>query len=165
MFTSTSGDVEVQTRLWFWRIDRVIWLDEVYQPFIISLIRHGRIWRDNMDPRPTGMQGDEMILCIHEIERAQDAGLSFVVAVAGRPKNIVCLSIAKQGCGFFLPEAEIDLKLVMSKAEMLREYHDDIFECRLPAGQTIRGRDEFPGGIRLIGEAQIGLRDGVILPA
>ena len=104
-------------------------------------------------------------VCVDELDGpAKSAGL-FVFACARAPLDVVDLSITEEVGEFLLPKAEIYIQLVMTESVVLCEYDDHIFECHLSSGEPVGGGDEFSGGIGLIGVAQVGLRDGIILPA
>ena len=49
------------------------------------------------------------------------------------------LPVAEEIGQSFLTRAQHDLQLVMPEPLVFRKEHDDIFKCRLPAGQPVRG--------------------------
>ena len=121
---------------------RVLWVerrDELRAPFAISLIAHARKRRDEVDPRPAGVEGDGVVIGINEIKRTQQSGLLFPFAVERRPLEAKNLSVAEEIGEPFLTRGEQDFELVMPVALVLRKEDNDIFKCHLPAGQTIGG--------------------------
>ncbi len=75
----------VVKRLWRGRILRVIRLDKLDQPIFVSLIRHRRKGRDDVDPRPAWAQRERIPLRVDKVHRAYQSGRSFPGAVFGRP--------------------------------------------------------------------------------
>ena len=57
----------------FLLIIAIIWLDEIYQPVRISLIGHGRVWSDDVNPYFTGVQWHWISLCIDEMHGADES--------------------------------------------------------------------------------------------
>ena len=82
-------------------------MDKANQPFVIALVSYSGVRRNNVDPRSTRMQRNKVILCIHEVHRAQQASPLFPFAIRCGPIDLERLSIPEKVGGLLLTEAEI----------------------------------------------------------
>ena len=109
-----------------------------------------------MDPRSARMKRDKIACPIDEVHGAHETCFCFPLAVFSRPEYLEELTIAEEIRCISLPEAKIDLELVMSKAIVFCKDHDHIFKRHLSSRQSICRRDQRSRAIRQIGPTQIG---------
>ena len=88
------------------------------------------------------MKGDKLAVSIDEVHGAHETCFRFPLAVLGRPENLDDLSIAEEKSCIPLPEAEVDLELVMTETLVFGKDNDHIFKRQLSLGQPICRRDQ-----------------------
>ena len=70
-------------------------LNEPYQPLTLPLVSYGRKWCDEMYPRSTRMEWNEIILRVHEVHWTQKPGFLFPITICCGPIGLEDLSITK----------------------------------------------------------------------
>ena len=108
-----------------------------------------------MDPRPAGVQWDEISVHIHKMNGAAKPGRFFVFAVGCRPVNFEGFSVAEQVGKVTLPIAEIHFELIVTESHVLGKDNDHVLERQLTPGQAICFRKEDAFTIGVVSEAQV----------
>ena len=82
------------------------------------------------------MEGNGVVVGIHEMDRTQEATVFFPFAINRRPIDVEYLSIAEQVGWFLFADPQIDVELQMTNPIVGGRDDDHVFEGELAPGQA-----------------------------